>query len=231
MDSPGVKMKMTYINQTIKTILSRTCCRAFSAKPVPDKFIRILLAAAQAAPSAKNRQPWYFIVIKNRQLKNELAQMAAIGRLRQFTGWDKKSALQMIKGSGYTNSNDRIIAQAPVVILVLRNSDPSYQEALNPELNIKEEQGVACTAYSIMLAAESLGLKSCWLCSALYLNRSTSEVKNLYLDKIFANYGIVWQPNWQPRAFIPIGYPAVITTKPPRKKITSIYQLIKSSSS
>ncbi len=86
-------------------------------------------------------------------------------------------------------------------------------------LTIKEEQGVANAAYSIMLASEALGLGSAWICSPLYIRDELKE--------ILAKYGIDWQDNWQPRVIIPIGYPAKELIKPKRKPINEIYQLIK----
>ena len=47
-------------------ILARTCCRSFNPKKaINDQIIELILKAGQAAPSAKNRQPYYFLIIKN----------------------------------------------------------------------------------------------------------------------------------------------------------------------
>ena len=63
--------------------MTRTSVRAFLDRSVSDETIELLLKAAMAAPSAKNSQPWAFVVIKNRELLNQLgaslpnAKMAA----------------------------------------------------------------------------------------------------------------------------------------------------------
>ena len=68
----------------IHAIMTRTSVRAFLDKPVSDATIELLLKAAMAAPSAKNQQPWAFVVIKNRELLEKLgaslpnAKMTAI---------------------------------------------------------------------------------------------------------------------------------------------------------
>ena len=59
-------------NGFIQTIMTRTSIRAFLDKPVPEETIEQLLKAAMAAPSAKNQQPWAFVVIRDRGLLENL---------------------------------------------------------------------------------------------------------------------------------------------------------------
>ena len=59
-------------NDLIQTIMTRTTIRAFQDKPVSDETVELLLKAATAAPSAKNSQPWSFVVIRNRALLEKL---------------------------------------------------------------------------------------------------------------------------------------------------------------
>ncbi len=123
-------------NDLLKLITGRTCCRAFTDKPVDEDAIKLLIEAGQSAPSAKNRQPWFFISITDQKCKEEIARVAAVGREKQFGNWDANKAAEMIKGNSFLNSNDVVIAQAPLAILILRNSDPKYSEALTAELDI-----------------------------------------------------------------------------------------------
>ena len=59
-------------NSFLQTIMTRTSVRAFLDRTVSDETIELLLKAAMAAPSAKNSQPWAFVVIKNRALLEQL---------------------------------------------------------------------------------------------------------------------------------------------------------------
>ena len=54
------------MNDAIQTIMTRPSVRAFLDKPVPEEIVERLLRAAMAAPSAKNSQPWAFVVIRDR---------------------------------------------------------------------------------------------------------------------------------------------------------------------
>ena len=59
-------------NDLIQIIMTRTSIRAFQDKPVSDETVEQLLKAAMAAPSAKNSQPWAFVVIRDRALLEKL---------------------------------------------------------------------------------------------------------------------------------------------------------------
>lgn len=58
----------------LDVILTRTSVRAYQKKDVEAEKITILLKAAMAAPSAMNRQPWRFVVIRSSALKKEIAE-------------------------------------------------------------------------------------------------------------------------------------------------------------
>jgi len=57
---------------TLEAIHTRRSVRAYQAKPVPEELIEKLLAAAMSAPSARNAQPWQFVVIDDRRLLAEI---------------------------------------------------------------------------------------------------------------------------------------------------------------
>ena len=49
----------------IDNLFARRSIRAFTGQPLSDEQITTLLEAAMAAPSARNSQPWHFVVIKD----------------------------------------------------------------------------------------------------------------------------------------------------------------------
>lgn len=48
----------------LETIMTRTSVRAYTDQPVDDATIEKILRAGMAAPSAVNKQPWAFVVIR-----------------------------------------------------------------------------------------------------------------------------------------------------------------------
>ena len=60
-----------------EAIQARRSVRAYQDREVPEEKIKKVLEAAQLAPSANNRQPWKFIVVRDPQLREQLARAAA----------------------------------------------------------------------------------------------------------------------------------------------------------
>jgi len=59
----------------LELIMSRRSIRHFKKNPVEREKIELLLRSAMFAPTAANRQPWYFIVIDDRQLMSSIMKL------------------------------------------------------------------------------------------------------------------------------------------------------------
>ena len=57
----------------LEAIHARTSIRSYQPQEVEDEKIEQLLRAAMAAPTATNKQPWAFIVIRDKEILNELS--------------------------------------------------------------------------------------------------------------------------------------------------------------
>ncbi len=64
-----------------EAIMTRRSIRAYTAQPVGEDLIKELLAAAMSAPSASNRQPWYFVVITERRQLDALTTILPYGQM------------------------------------------------------------------------------------------------------------------------------------------------------
>ena len=60
--------------EVINLIKKRRSIRKYTDEPVSDEDIRIMLVAAMAAPSGSNIQPWEFVVVRDADLKQQLAE-------------------------------------------------------------------------------------------------------------------------------------------------------------
>ena len=58
----------------LQTIMTRTSIRAFTDQPVEDEKIEAVLRAGMAAPTAVNKQPWAFVVVKSREQMERMQQ-------------------------------------------------------------------------------------------------------------------------------------------------------------
>ncbi len=61
--------------ETLKAILTRRSIRKYSHDQIPEEYLDILIKAAMHAPSARNRQPWHFIIVSDRQLLDRLGDI------------------------------------------------------------------------------------------------------------------------------------------------------------
>ena len=69
-DSASTRMN---VFEAIKT---RRSVRKYKPQPIPEDHLKQIMTAAQLAPSAGNRQPWRFILVKNPDTKKQLGAAA-----------------------------------------------------------------------------------------------------------------------------------------------------------
>jgi len=65
-----------HVEDAIQTLLA---VRAFTDQPVSDEVIHRILEAGRLTASSQNRQPWHFIVVRNRATLSALADAAKTG--------------------------------------------------------------------------------------------------------------------------------------------------------
>lgn len=58
----------------LSAIQGRRSIRKYSNKPVEDEKLLKILEAARLAPSARNRQNWKFIIVKDSKIRKELTE-------------------------------------------------------------------------------------------------------------------------------------------------------------
>jgi len=66
--------------EVLDLIKNRRSIRGFQDKEISDDKIDMILEAARWTPSASNKQPWEFILIKDKDFKLKVAKTAAYGR-------------------------------------------------------------------------------------------------------------------------------------------------------
>jgi nitroreductase len=63
------------MEECLKFLMSRRSIRLFEDREVSDELIRRILDVARYAPSAKNSQPWEFVVVKDEEIRKRLASI------------------------------------------------------------------------------------------------------------------------------------------------------------
>ena len=65
----------------LEGIRARRSVRRYADRPVEQEKVDLLLECACAAPSAANRRPWRFVVIRDRENLNALAEVHPYGKM------------------------------------------------------------------------------------------------------------------------------------------------------
>lgn len=58
---------------TIQAIMKRRSVRKYQAKPISDEHLNTIMECGRQAPSAANRQPWHFVVVRDEEQRKKLA--------------------------------------------------------------------------------------------------------------------------------------------------------------
>jgi nitroreductase len=72
--------------ETIKVIKSRVSVRKYLDKEVPKEILEDLVDCGRLAPSGYNRQPWIFLVVTDKALKEKLSDVTPWGRFLKEAG-------------------------------------------------------------------------------------------------------------------------------------------------
>src|SRR5262245_57156242 len=62
--------------EAVRTLLA---VRSYQDKPVPDDVVRRIVEAGRLTASAKNAQPWHFVVVEQRETLRQLGALARTG--------------------------------------------------------------------------------------------------------------------------------------------------------
>ena len=71
----------TNVDEKLELIFGRRSIRLYSTAPVNEAAVQKLLEAAMAAPSAVAKDPWRFVVVRNRQTLSKIAAALPNGQM------------------------------------------------------------------------------------------------------------------------------------------------------
>lgn len=172
----------------------RRTIRRYASTPIPDDLIRQLLEAAISAPSAHNRQPWRFAVLKMVAPKQRLAQAMA-KRLREDRSRDGDSADAIEQD--VARSITRITGAPLIIVVSLTMEDmDAYPDARRSAAEHQMAvQGTAMAMQNLLIAAEVAGLGASLMCAPLFC----PDAVRMALDL---------PPEWEPQTLMTLGFPA-----------------------
>lgn len=182
--------------------------RRFKPDPVPDSVIKVILTTSTFAPSAHNRQPWRFCVVKDNSVKSKLADAMAVEFKRDL----EKDGIASEKVQAQITRSKARMTSAPVIIVL--NLDMTEMDVYPDKKRKQAEfrmamQSVANAGMQLLLAAHAEGLGGVWVCSPLFVQEIVQNV--LKLPK-----------SWEPQGMFYFGYPDVVPEVRERKSLDEI---------
>lgn len=170
-----------------QVIARRRSIRRYYTTDVPQEDIQQLLESARLCQSACNRQPWRFMVLRGEK-KRQVAELM-IQWVEDHPGVGNGSAITA-----------RIIRQAPVLIMVLREKDDFWKHF--------DELSIGAAIEHICLTAVDLGLGALWIGHTAYAEKA-----------ILASVGC---ESMELPSVIAVGYPAEEPAMRPRLSLEEI---------
>lgn len=144
-------------------IRSRRSIRKYLDKDVPVELIDKVLEAGRRAPSAKNRQPWKYIVFGNEK-KGALVQCMERGLFREENG------IPLLPKSRFgipdAKNTLRIMNEAPVIIVVMNTNGMYPFSLIDGDERITEicdSLSIGASIENMLLMAQDLGLGALWI--------------------------------------------------------------------
>ena len=189
---------------------SRRSVRRFKPEPVEEAAIQRMLQTATRAPSAHNRQPWRFCVVRQPDAKARLADAMSAEFRRDLLRDNLPAADVEARVAG---SRARINSSPLVVVLCLDMSEMDvYPDARRSEAErMMAIQSTAAAGAQLLLAAHAEGLAGVWTCGPLF----APEIVRVALGL---------DASWEPQAMFFIGHPAQSPKPKEMKPLESIVQ-------
>lgn len=151
-------------------IATRHSTRKFKEEPVPQEVLDKVIEAGRQAPSGKHKNQSRFIVIRKKEVLQELIALVQqeFAKMEVTPENDDNfgGAIRAAKKGGYV-----FMYNVPVLIVVANKRDYGNKYA-----------DVSCAMQNMMLAANALDLGSCWINQLRWLQ--DNPVLRAYLQKL-----------------------------------------------
>lgn len=130
-------------NDTLKIIQQRRSIRSFKDDQIKDEELQAVLEAALYAPNAGD-QAWHFTAVQNGQILNKLNLAAKEAAKTMGMSWLSELG---------NNPDFNCLYGAPTLVIV--SADATSSIPLDTDCAVATE--------NMLIAAESIGLGSCWI--------------------------------------------------------------------
>lgn len=161
----------------IKEIKDRRSIRKYDGREVPREMLEQIIAAGMCAPSAKNRQPWKYVVVTGSAKQDALSVME-----RGLEREKHKPFLPTSAGNLADAENTlKVMRQSAAVIFVVNTLGVELSRTLSVDERVYEicnAQSIGAAMQNMSLAVVELGLGSLWVCNTFFAQPELNEWLN-----------------------------------------------------
>lgn len=159
-------------------IYTRRSIRKYTDKPVSKEMIEQIIEAGALAPSAKNRQPWKYIVLGGKN-KSEFLKYMWNGISRE----EKEFALLPNSANGLTDAKNtwKIMQQAPILIAIINTNGKNPFTEINTDdrfVEIFDTLSIGASIENMLLKATEIGLGTLWIANTCYAYNELTDYLN-----------------------------------------------------
>ena len=187
---PEEEMKSQALN-FFNSMNKRRTTRHFSDRDVPRELIEYAIKTAGTAPSGAHLQPWIFVAISNKDLKNKIRQAAEDEERKTYSDRMPEAWAELLRplGTDYVKEH---ITDAPWIIVVFRQTKRIRENGeVGPTYYSQESCGIAIGLF--IAAIQNMGLVT--------LTHTPSPMK--FLRKLLRR-----PEHEHAMLLMPVGYPA-----------------------
>lgn len=193
----------------IKEIENRRSIRKYKRHEISKEIIEDIIYSATLAPSAKNRQPWKFIVYQGEE-KSKLVDVMHQGiKLEKIT---HKLMLEWAFAIPDAENTVRVMEEAPCLIAVLNTNQKTPFDSIEDEKRIVEicdSLSIGAAIENMILTATNYGLGTLWIANTCF-------AYNELIDFI--------ETDSQLTGIVAIGFANETPAKRPRKPVADIVE-------
>ena len=207
----------------LEFIYRRRSVRKFTEQSIPAEVIEQLIDAAVHAPSGKNQQNWHFVVVRNKQMIQDMVELVEKKHENLLPFIVDAEKQKAFKGTvGYHT----VFKNAPVVVLAFVGPYPVPADDMVAGTGLTQQeidalkqtkpgvQNVAAAMQNLLLAAAALGYGTCWMTGPTYAGPEIAQLVGFSKD------------GYHLAALTPLGVPAADGASPPRKPLSAVLTIV-----
>ncbi len=203
------------IDELLDLLRRRRSVRRFKPTLIPDEYIEKMIEAARWSPSGANAQPWEFIIVKDPETKNKIAECYQQIRHGQYV--IEQTRVEDLRHHQLRTPPKLMLFKDASAIIVVCGDRRTFQATVlagrflggEGSMDATYQKNIGNAIYGLHLAAATLGLGAQWLTVGAEWEQLLKPLLDVPLVLTI-------------HTLVPVGYPAYEPPPPYRRTLEEI---------